>query len=89
MVPARFRLSANDPLLLRESAATGAGIVTLPSFVAAPAVTAGHLVPVLPDWTTRRVDVHAVFPSHKSLSPALRAFVDLAVLRLGSALDGR
>ena len=86
-VPARFVLAANDAALLRELAATGTGIVTLPAFVAAPAVAAGRLVPVLPGWATRRLDVHAVFPSHKSLSPALRAFVDLAVLRLGSALN--
>jgi DNA-binding transcriptional LysR family regulator len=86
---ARFRLAANDAPLLRELAASGAGIVTLPVFVAAPAVAAGRLVPVLPGWAARRVDVHAVFPSHKSLSPALRALVDLAVLRLGAALDGQ
>jgi LysR family transcriptional regulator AphB len=85
-VSARFVLTANDAALLRELAATGTGIVTLPSFVAAPAVAEGRLLPVLPRWATRRVDVHAVFPSHKSLSPALRAFVDLAVLRLGPAL---
>jgi LysR family transcriptional regulator AphB len=83
----RFRAAANDALLLRELAATGLGIVTLPVFVAAPAVAAGRLAPVLPGWATRQVDVHAVFPSHKSLSPALRAFVDLAALRLGAALD--
>lgn len=88
-MPRRFRLAANDALLLRELAATGAGIVAVPVFVAAPALAAGNLVPVLPGWATRRVDVHAVFPSHKSLSPALRAFVDLAVLRLGAELDGR
>ncbi len=86
-LPAHFRVSANDALLLRELAATGAGIVALPVFVAAPAVAAGRLLAVLPGWATRRVDVHAVFPSHKSLSPALRAFVDLAVLRLGAALE--
>ncbi len=85
-VPARFRLAANDALLLRELAATGAGIASLPAFVAAPAVADGRLVPVLPGWATRRVDVHAVFPSHKSLSPALRAFVDMAAERLGAAL---
>jgi DNA-binding transcriptional LysR family regulator len=88
LVASRFHLAANDALLLRELAATGSGIVTLPVFVAAPAVAAGRLVPVLQGWATRRLDVHAVFPSHKSLSPALRAFVDLAVLRLGTALDG-
>ncbi len=88
-LPARSRVTASDARLLAEVAALGAGIANLPAFVAAPAVAAGRLVPVLPGWETRRVDVHAVFPSHKSLSPALRAFVDLAVLRLGEALDGR
>lgn len=86
-VPALCRVTATDALLLAEVAAGGAGIANLPAFVAAPAVAAGRLVLVLPGWATRRVDVHALFPSHKSLSPALRAFVDLAVLRLGVALD--
>jgi DNA-binding transcriptional LysR family regulator len=83
---ARFRVVANDAALLREVAAAGGGIASLPSFVAAPAVAQKRLVPVLGEWATRRLDVHAVFPSHKSLSPALRAFVDLAVLRLGGRL---
>lgn len=86
-VPARFRLVGNDPALLREVVALGTGIASLPDFVAAPALAGRRLVPVLAPWATRRVDVHAVFPSHKSLSPALRAFVDLAVLRLGEALQ--
>lgn len=83
---AAFRVVGNDPVLLREMAATGTGIVSLPDFVAAPAVAARRLLQVLPGWATRRVDVHALFPSHKSLSPALRAFVDLAAERLGAAL---
>lgn len=83
---ARFRLAGNDPVLLRELAITGVGIVSLPDFVAAPALAARHLVPVLRGWATRRVEVSVVFPSHKSLSPALRAFVDLAVERLGASL---
>lgn len=86
-VPARFRLVGNDPALLREVAARGEGIVSLPDFVAAPALAERRLVPVLAAWATRRVEVHAVFPSHKSLSPALRAFVDLAALRLGESLQ--
>lgn len=86
IVQARFRLVGSDPTLLREVAALGDGIVSLPDFVAAPALAERRLVPVLSSWATRRVDVHAVFPSHKSLSPALRAFVDLAVQRLGASL---
>jgi DNA-binding transcriptional LysR family regulator len=87
-VPGPFRIVANDPTLMREVAGTALGVASLPDFVAAPAVAQRRLVPVLAAWATRRVDVHVVFPSHKSLSPALRAFVDLAVMRLGGALSG-
>jgi DNA-binding transcriptional LysR family regulator len=87
VVPARFRLVSNDPTLLREVATRGDGIVSLPEFVAEPALAARKLVPVLAAWATRRVDVHALFPSHKSLSPALRAFVDLTAQRLGPLLQ--
>jgi len=87
VVAARFRLVGNDPVLLREVAAHGEGIVSLPDFIAAPALVERRLVPVLAPWATRRVDVHALFPSHKSLSPALRAFVDLAASRLGASLQ--
>lgn len=86
-VSARFRLVGNDSTLVREVAAQGQGIASLPDFVAAPALAERRLVPVLAAWATRRVAVHAVFPSHKSLSPALRAFVDLAALRLGPSLQ--
>lgn len=87
IVPARFRIVGNDPALLREVASLGEGVVSLPSFVAAPALAERRLVPILAPWATRRVEVHAVFPSHKNLSPALRAFVDLAAKRLGPALQ--
>lgn len=87
VVAAQFRLVGNDPIVLREVAVLGEGIVSLPEFVAAPALADRRLVPVLAPWATRRVDVHAIFPSHKSLSPAVRAFVDLAVVRLGETLQ--
>lgn len=81
------RMAGNDPVLLREVAAQGLGIASLPDFVAAPALAERRLRPVLAPWATRRVEVHAVFPSHKCLSPALRAFVDLAAERLGPLLQ--
>ncbi|MDX2220014.1 MAG: LysR family transcriptional regulator [Burkholderiales bacterium] len=80
------QLIGNDPVLMREIAAMGRGIVSLPAFIAAPAVAGRQLRPVLREWATRRLDVHAVFPSHKSLSPAVRAFVDLSVTRLAPLL---
>ena len=85
-VVARLRLVANDAVVLQAAALEGLGIVSLPTFAVQDDVAAGRLKPVLPDWSTRHLDIHAVFPSHKSLSPALRAFVDLTALRLGERL---
>jgi DNA-binding transcriptional LysR family regulator len=85
-VVARFRLVANDAIVLQSAALAGLGIVSLPTFAVEDEVAAGRLKPVLPAWSTRDLDIHAVFPSHKSLSPALRAFVDLAARHLGERL---
>jgi DNA-binding transcriptional LysR family regulator len=87
VIPASFRMIGNDPTLLRDAAVTGIGIASLPCFIVDAAPKKQRLQPVLPAWATRRLDVHAVFPSHKSLSPALRAFVDMAAQRLGEALE--
>lgn len=59
---------------------------SLAHFAAKPDVEAGRLVPVLADWWTRRLEIPAVFPSFKSLSPAVRAFVDLIAERLPARL---
>lgn len=85
-VAARFRLVANDAVLLQAAALEGLGIASLPTFAVQDELAGGRLKPVLPDWSTRQLDIHAVFPSHKSLSPALRAFVDLAAERLHGLL---
>jgi DNA-binding transcriptional LysR family regulator len=87
VVPANFRMIGNDPTLLRDATVTGIGIASLPCFIVDAAPKKQRLQPVLPAWATRRLDVHAVFPSHKILSPALRAFVDMAAQRLGEALE--
>jgi DNA-binding transcriptional LysR family regulator len=85
-VETRFRLISNDPPTLASAALAGVGIASLPTFFAAGDVRAGRLVVVLPAWSTRQLDIHAVFPSHKSLSPALRAFVDLTATLLDPQL---
>lgn len=41
-------------------------------------MVAGRLVQVLPDWSPAAVPVHAVFPSHRFLTPKVRAFVEHA-----------
>ena len=78
------RLRVNNSFAVREAAVAGLGIAQLPQLVAAPAVTSGDLVRLLPDWDPPRVPVHAVFASSRYLSAKVRAFIDLATRQLGA-----
>jgi LysR family transcriptional regulator for bpeEF and oprC len=73
------RLRVNNSLAVREGAARGLGVALLPELIAAPAVQAGQLHRLLPDWAPPTVPVHAVFASARYLTPKVRAFIDLAV----------
>jgi DNA-binding transcriptional LysR family regulator len=86
-VGATFRLVANDTPMLQAAAVDGLGIASLATFAAQADVAAGRLRVVLPQWSTRQLDIHAVFPSFRSLTPSLRAFVDLVAERLQARLD--
>ena len=77
--PARLRV--NNSFAVRDAVRRGLGIGLLPLLVAADAVEAGTLVPVLHAWLPLSVPVHAVYPSSRYLSPKVRAFVDLAIAR--------
>lgn len=80
--PARLRL--NNAFGVRDALLRSLGIGQLPLMIAADAVAAGRLVPVLPAWRPPALPVHAVFPSNRYLSPKVRAFVDLALARFPS-----
>lgn len=57
----------------------GGGIARLPDFLAGPAIVRGELVRILPHLRPEAVDVHAVYPSHRSLSAKVRVFIDMLV----------
>jgi LysR family transcriptional regulator, regulator for bpeEF and oprC len=80
--PARLRV--NNSFVVRDALLRSLGIGQLPLLIAAQGLTAGRLVPVLPDWKLPSVPVHAVYPSNRYLSPNVRAFIDLAVARFPS-----
>ena len=65
-----------EPAVLKPVLIGGAGIGRLPEFYAADAVTDGTLVRLLPKYEDDSVDVHALYPSHRSLSAKVRVFID-------------
>ena len=60
----------------------GAGIGQLPEYHARDAIADGTLVRLLADHEGERVDVHALYPRHRSLSAKVRVFVDAVVEHL-------
>ncbi|MBW7970237.1 LysR family transcriptional regulator [Bradyrhizobium sp. BR 10289] len=56
--------------------AAGGGIGISASFIAAPYVARGELVPVLADFAVERDTITALWPSSRRANPAVRAFLD-------------
>jgi LysR family transcriptional regulator for bpeEF and oprC len=75
--PAHLRVNAGAGV--RSALIAGLGIGQLPRAVAAELVAGGWLQPVLTPWHPPAVEVFAVYPSNRYLTPKVRAFVDLAV----------
>jgi DNA-binding transcriptional LysR family regulator len=76
------RCVAPEPDVVRTMLIAGAGIGVLPDFHAAEDVARGELVRVLPGYELPGVDVHVLYPSHRSLSPKVRVFIDELVMHL-------
>ena len=76
-----------EPAVLQVLIAGGAGIGRLPDFLARAPVARGELVRILPDFRPEAVEVHAVYPAHRSLSAKVPLFVG-ALLRHMAASAG-
>ncbi len=72
----RPRYIADDLLTLKMAVLGGSGMCWLPDYMCEAELRDGRLVRLLPDWTTPIGVVHAVFPSRRGLSPAVRSFLD-------------
>lgn len=70
------RISVNCALTIHRLVMNGAGIGLSSGYLCGPEIVAGRLVRLLADWTLPPVEVNAVFPSRRELSPTVRAFVD-------------
>ena len=75
--------SANEATALLRAALAGGGIALQPTYLANPHLADGSLQVVLPDWTLPDMAIHALYPSRKHLSPAVRALLDFLAERFG------
>lgn len=70
------KLIVNDFEFLEAAARAGLGIAMLPLFRCIDDLRTKKLERVLPEWCTRDVPLHAVYPSTRHLSPKVKAWLD-------------
>lgn len=73
--------SANEATTLMRAALAGGGIALQPTYLVAPYLRSGELQAVLPEWTLPAMTIHALYPSRRHLSPAVRALLDFLAQR--------
>ena len=82
------KLEINDAVVAIAAAEAGDGITMALSYMVVEQIRQGSLVQLLAEWTPPAVPVSLIFPQSRLMAPKLRVFVDFAVPRLKSALDG-
>jgi DNA-binding transcriptional LysR family regulator len=63
----------------------GLGVAYLPEMVCAPALRAGALVQLLPEWGALQGVAHLVFTTRRGQLPAVSALIDYLVENLPTA----
>ena len=71
-----YRIAVNESNAYLAAALAGLGVTQMVTFMAAPHLVSGALVPVLPGWKTPPIPVHVVYPPNRHLSAKVRSFVD-------------
>ena len=67
-ITGRYILSVNDARSYLAAALSGLGVAPLPCFMAAEAIAAGQLVPILPGWKVEPIPLYIVYPPNRHLS---------------------
>ena len=76
-------LRSNSGDMLRTAAEAGLGLCLLPSFIAAPGIESGALIPIMLDAEPAYGALHAVMPPGRATTARVRALVDFLVARFG------
>ncbi|EPC00996.1 hypothetical protein L861_10515 [Litchfieldella anticariensis FP35 = DSM 16096] len=73
---------ANDPFVLRRLLIEGHGLMLASEIVACWGPQEGRLLRVLEGWSGPEVELNAVFPGGRLISPKVRSFVDMVAERM-------
>ncbi|ABR89402.1 transcriptional regulator, LysR family [Janthinobacterium sp. Marseille] len=86
-VAVKGNISANDASSLLPAALAGAGIAMLPTFLAAPYIRSGQLLPLLPEYHPQEFGLFGVYASRKHMPATLRTMLDFLAARFTDEPD--
>jgi DNA-binding transcriptional LysR family regulator len=78
-VDVRARLSINNSSAILAAVEAGGGVGLIPEFTAQPALQAGRVLQLLPEWDLcdpYRGAIYAVYTPGRHIAPKIRAFID-------------
>ncbi len=78
-VAVRGRFKANNAAAMLEAAVGGLGVVMLSSAIVGPAISAGHLEPVLQSYSSPSAGIYALYLPNRYLPTKARVFIDYLV----------
>jgi DNA-binding transcriptional LysR family regulator len=81
--PVRGRLRANNGDALLDAACRGLGITCQPTFIAAPAIEAGRVRPILTAYRQPELGIHALLPGNRYVPQRVRTLIDYLAMRIG------
>jgi DNA-binding transcriptional LysR family regulator len=81
------RLELESLLILKEAALNGLGVVRMPKVVCLNELRTGALEIVLPQWSLAPHEIHAVYPSRKGMTPAVRSLVEFLTRSIQQMLN--
>jgi len=89
-VPINGRFAANDMRVLAQACVAGLGIALLPQLIVEPILAQGKLVRVLPTYrrASNELGLQLVYTSRPPVPPAVAAFAEFILQKLGDALPG-
>ncbi|MCH8617730.1 LysR substrate-binding domain-containing protein [Undibacterium sp. TS12] len=84
--PIKPVIVADDPEVLKAPLFGGTGLMLATDLIMARHVSEGLVRPVLPAWTGRCPELHAVFPKARILPAKLRVFIDFLVRHMNESI---
>lgn len=76
------KIRADDFNVLKTMVSQDCGIGLFPHYMCSEEVARGDIVRVLPQWSGRTIDIYAIYPSRKGVTPKIRAFLDFLAAEL-------